>query len=222
MLKHKGRDVFETLREMVDPRHTAVVVHDMQNDYVSKGGAFDKAGMLIGVSDTLPPLVTLVDRARRSGVEVMYTHGSNELDFGSFNDPMVSKRWAQLKDPSKHGIANPTVNGTWGWQTMDELKPREGEAIISKYRPDAFIGTNFELLLRSHGIRTIIHTGIATAIGMLPTVWHAVHVGFFPIVPRDLVGPQAPESHADAMKFMTRLAWVVDSSEILEAWRTKS
>ena len=77
-------------------------------------------------------------------------------------------------------------------------------------------------MLRIHGIKTIIPTGPATEVGILPTYWYAVLVRFFPVVPRDLVSARVAEYHEDAMKFLERLVWVVDSPEILEAWEKGS
>ena len=89
-------------------------------------------------------------------------------------------------------------------------------------RTDAFIGTPLEYLLRLHRIRTIIHTGLATEVGILPTAWHAVNLGFFVVVPRDCVGPMVKEHHAEAMSFLSRLAIVRDSGAIAAAWTQRS
>ena len=112
------------------------------------------------------------------------------------------------------------VDGTWGWQTIPELAPQPGETIIRKYRVDAFIGTPFEYLLRINRIRTIVHTGIATEVGILPTAWHALNMGFFVVVPEECVGAMQPEHHGGAMAFLRRLAIVTKASEIVAAWRT--
>jgi len=71
-----------------------------------------------------------------------------------------------------------------------------------------------EYLLRLNRIRTMIHTGLATEVGILPTAWHAVNLGFFVVVPRDCVGPTNKEHHAEAMSLLSRLAIVLDPSEI--------
>lgn len=220
MYTFKGRQIFETIQEMVNPAHTVVMVHDMQNDFLAEGGSLFKAGEKVNVSRILQPMVEFVDVARQNQVNVMYTNYTDLPEFGSYDDPMTSKRWAMVSNPAEQGHANPAVIGTWGCQTIDELAPKEGEIVINKYRTNTFINSNFELVLRSNSSKTIIHTGIATEIGILPTAWQAVSIGFFPIVPRDLVGPRQPQFHDDAMKFLERLVWVVDSSEIVEAWKS--
>ena len=138
-------------------------------------------------------------------------------DCGSYEDPMGRKRWVRVSDPAKKDQANPAILGTGGCQTIDELKAQDGDIIINKYRTNTFVHSNFELLLRSHGIRTVISTGVATEVGILPTSWTGIQLGFFPVIPRDLVCSRQPELHEDAMKFMERLLWVVDSSDIREA-----
>ncbi|MCH8087045.1 MAG: cysteine hydrolase [Chloroflexi bacterium] len=218
MYTFQGRQVFETVAEMVDPKHTVVMVHDMQNDFLTEGGAFRRGGEAIDVSSFLDGLVKFVAQARGHGVKVWQTNYTDLPDFGSYDDPMVSKRWVMVSDPAKKDQANPSILGTWGCQTIDELKAQDGDIIINKYRTNTFVHSNFELLLRSHGIRTVISTGVATEVGILPTSWTGIQLGFFPVIPRDLVGSRQPELHEDAMKFMERLVWVVDSSEILEAW----
>ena len=96
--------------------------------------------------------------------------------------------------------------------------PQAGEVIIRKFRVDAFLGTPLEMLLRLNRIRTIIHTGIATEVGVLPTAWHALNIGLFALVPEDCVGPMIREHHEDALRFLRRLAITTSSSDILEAW----
>ena len=123
-----------------------------------------------------------------------------------------------LQHPVRARPSTDLVDGTWGWETIPELAPQPGETIIRKYRVDAFIGTPFEYFLRINRIRTIVHTGIATEVGILPTAWHALNMGFFVVVPEDCVGAMEPQ-YGDAMAFLRRLAIVTKSSEIEQAWK---
>ena len=94
--------------------------------------------------------------------------------------------------------------------------PHQGKTL----HVDDAIGTPLELFLRLNRIRTLIHTGIATEVGILPTAWHALNIGFFPVVPEDCVGPMEPQHHEDAMRLLRRLAIPTRSPEITEAWET--
>jgi nicotinamidase-related amidase len=218
VLKFLGREIPETLAEVVDPRHTTVIVHDMQKDNTGTGGVYDKAGRRIDVSSILPPLIRFLDRARRHGVRVMYTQYTNRPNFGSLTDSRIRADYRVLTDVDRRWTLDALVEDTPGWETIDELKPQAGEVIIRKFRVDAFIGTPLEMLLRLSRIRTIIHTGIATEVGILPTAWHALNIGLFAVVPEDCVGPMIKEHHEDAMRFLRRLAVVTSSSDVRGAW----
>jgi len=218
MLTYKGREIPETLGEIVTPSHTAVIVHDMQNDNIGEGGAYDKVGRRIDVSRILPPMVRFLETARAHQARVMYTQYTNLPDWGAFSDVWIRDLLLH-PDPANEQVFSTLVGDTPGWPTVDELKPRAGELIIRKYRVDAFIATPLEYLLRLNKVRTIIHTGIATEVGILPTAWHALNLGFFVVVPEDCVGPMEPEYHAGAMAFLRRLAIVTTSDRIVEAWK---
>lgn len=222
MLTFQGREIPETLAEIVDPRHTTVIVHDMQKDNTGLGGVYDKAGKRIDVRNILPPLVKFLDQARGHGVRVMYTQYTNRPNFASLTDTRIRADYRVLTDADRRWTLDSLVEDTPGWDTIDELAPQPGEAIIRKFRVDAFIGTPLEMLLRLHRVRTIIHTGIATEVGILPTAWHALNIGLFAVVPEDCVGPMVKEHHEDAMRFLRRLAVATSSNAILEAWERGS
>jgi nicotinamidase-related amidase len=222
MLTFQDRDIPETLAEIVSPGHTAVIVHDMQNDNTAKGGKYETIGRRIDVTGIIQPIADFVGHAREAKCRVMYTHYTNLPRFASWPDPRLRDHYQILQDPVQREGLDALVDGTWGWQTIPELAPLPGETVIRKYRVDAFIGTPFEYLLRINRVRTIVHTGIATEVGILPTAWHALNMGFFVVVPQDCVGPLQKEHHGEAMAFLQRLAIVTKSSEIVAAWKSRS
>ena len=222
MLKWEGREIPETLAEIVNPAHTVVIMHDIQNDNTGPDGIFAKAGRRIDVAGIVPPIARFLDVARGQKVRVMYTQYTNLPHYTTFPDTRIRDNHTMLNDPARRWTLESSVHGTWGCQTVDELKPKLGETIIDKYRVDAFIGTPLEYLLRLHRVRTIIHTGIATEVGILPTAWHAINLGFFVVVPDDLVGPMQKEYHEEAMAFLRRLTLVTRSEHIVKAWKEGS
>ncbi len=219
MLTWHGREIPETLPEIVDPAHTVVIMHDIQNDNTGPDGVFAKAGRRIDVTGIVPPIAAFLDTARQHRVRVMYTQYTNLPGFATFTDPRIRDNHAVLSDPARRWTMESSLLGTWGCQTVEELRPRPGEIVIDKYRVDAFIGTPLEYLLRLHRVRTIIHTGIATEVGILPTAWHAINLGFFVVVPEELVGPMQKEYHHEAMAFLRRLTIVTRAEEIVRAWQ---
>ena len=218
MLTFQGRQIPETLAEIVHPGHTAVIVHDMQNDNTGKGGKYETIGRRIDVTGIIPPIVEFLRHARGAGCRVIYTQYTNLPGFASWPDPRIRDQHRTLQDPVQREALDGLVQGTWGWQTIPELAPQAGEPIIHKFRVDAFIGSPFEYLLRINRVRTIIHTGIATEVGILPTAWHALNMGFFVVVPEDCVGPMVKEHHEGAMAFLRRLAIATTSAEVTKAW----
>ena len=218
MLEWEGRQIPETLPEIVDPAHTVVIMHDIQNDNTGPDGVFARDNRRIDVTHLLGPIADFLNTARSRGVRVMYTQYTNLPNLGTFTDPRIRDSYAIARDPEQRWRLENSHYGTYGWQTRDELAPKPGETVIAKMRTDAFIGTPLEYLLRTHRIRTIIHTGLATEVGILPTAWHAANLGFFVVVPRDCVGPMVKEHHAEAMSILSRLAIVRDSGEITAAW----
>ena len=221
MLSLEGRQIPDTLAEIVDPAHTVVIMHDIQNDNTGPDGIFAKSGRRIDVTKIVPHIAKFLDQARAHKVRVMYTQYTNLPNMGTFTDPRLREMKAIVSDPAKRWTLDSSIKGTWGCETIPELKPRESEIVIDKYRVDAFIATNLEYLLRLYRIRTIIHTGIATEVGILPSAWHALNLGFFVVVPEDLVGPMLPEYHQEAMAFLKRLAIPSRAEEIVKAWESR-
>ena len=72
MITYMNRKIPETFEEIVDPSHTALIVHEMLNDYVSKGGAFHPNAQPTGVTEMLPAMRNLIDAARKAKVKVIY------------------------------------------------------------------------------------------------------------------------------------------------------
>jgi nicotinamidase-related amidase len=99
---------------------TALVIVDMQNDFVKEGGTL----VVEAAAETVPHIQSLLRSARAAGVHIAYTQDStmeNDLEF---------EIW-----PEHCRI------GSWGWEIIDELKPQEGELICRKNRYDGFYGT---------------------------------------------------------------------------------
>ncbi len=215
MITFKGRQIPETLAEIVDPKHTALIIHELLNDFCAAGGTLDKWGRRIDATKVLPPTVKLLDAARKKNVKVMYVRYTNYADYSNVNDPLVLQRWETIKDPSKKGYPVP---GTWGWENLSEVAPIEDEAIVPKLRVDCFEQTNLDMLLRASGIRTFIIVGIGSEVGIVPTASTGMSLGYFVVAPVDCVGPTNPAKGELANKFISRYAWMNPSSEILKAW----
>src|SRR5207249_10220542 len=80
VLTFQGRQILDTLPEIVHPDHTVVMVHDMQNDNTGKGGKYDTIGRRIDVTSIIPPIAGFLGHARAARCTVLYTQYTNLPD----------------------------------------------------------------------------------------------------------------------------------------------
>lgn len=158
-------------RVVVDPRTTALIVVDMQNDFVKEGGA-----LVVGDAEkTIPEIKRLLDLAHRRGMAVFYTQDTH--DPGDPEFPI----WGQ------HVLRN-----SWGWQIIDDLAPKSGDRVIQKLRYDGFFGTSLDHELRLRNIATVIVCGTVANICVLHTAGSAALRGYKVILPVDSISAIMP------------------------------
>jgi nicotinamidase-related amidase len=125
-------------RVEVDPRRTALIIVDMQNDFVKPEGAL----FVQTAPDTIPACQRCLEFARENGIAVFYTQDTHHE-----GDPEFAI-WGEH-----------ARKGTWGWEIIPELKPRAGELVFEKARYDGFYGTALDHELRRRGLDTLIVCG---------------------------------------------------------------
>ncbi|MDE0056777.1 MAG: cysteine hydrolase [Defluviicoccus sp.] len=136
--------------DYIDPKRTAVIVVDMQNDFVSPDGALETP---MG-RDILPSLKRLLEHARKTGMRVIYTthvHRRDGSDMGLYGEI-----WPPIA--SRAGL----VDGEPGIEIYDEIAPAENEPVIKKHRYSGFMGTDLDMILRTERIETVAVTGVTT------------------------------------------------------------
>lgn len=150
----------------VDPRKTAVMVIDMQNDFIE-----EKGKLYVPRSEKLiKPIKSILDKAREAGATIIYTQ-----DWHHEDDPEF-KVWGE------HALAD-----SWGAEIVEELKPKEGEFVVRKPSYDAFYGTPLEHILRYRGLENLILTGVLANICVLHTAGSAAMRGYRLIIPVDCI-----------------------------------
>ncbi len=135
---------------VIHPTKTALIIVDMQNDFVAEGAPL-RATMAAAV---VPPLQRALTHARRTGMRVIFTaqaHRRDGCDMGVFGNlwPPVAERVG-------------LVDGEPGIDIYPELQPLPHEIVLKKRRYSAFYGTELDIILRSSGIETAIITGVTT------------------------------------------------------------
>jgi ureidoacrylate peracid hydrolase len=148
---------------------TAVLVVDMLNDFFKPGGkmVLDDGHVLF------KPTRKLIQKARSVKIPVIYVNDSHRP--GLREDREFKKR------------AEHCIEGTWGAQVVSELKPQNGDLIITKRRFSGFFETDLDLTLKDLQIDTVIVMGVVTNICVRSTIHDAFFRGYQVIVPRDCV-----------------------------------
>lgn len=155
----------------VDARTTGLIVVDMQNDFVKPGGAL----VVESAAATIPAVQGLLSLARTRGIRIFYTQDTH-----------------QEGDPEFPIWGRHVLEGTWGWQIVEELAPRPGERVIQKLRYDGFFGTSLDHELRLARIETVIVCGTVANICVLHTAGSAALRGYRVILPIDAVSAITP------------------------------
>lgn len=155
----------------IDPKTTALIIVDMQNDFVKPGGAL----VVPTAAQTIPAIQVLGALARSHGMAVFYTQDTHER--GDIEFPI----WGQH-----------VLRGSWGWRIVDELAPEAGERVIEKLRYDGFFGTPLDHELRLKRIETVIVCGTVANICVLHTAGSAALRGYKVILPVDAISAITP------------------------------
>jgi nicotinamidase-related amidase len=158
-------------RVRLDSAHTALLVIDMQNDFVKKGGTL----VVPDAKATIPQIARLVQLARQAAMRVVFSQDTHDE-----GDP----EWSIWGEHVRRG--------TWGWQIVDELAPRADGLVLQKVRYDAFYGTPLNHFLRLWGIDTLVICGTVANICVHYTAASAALRWYDVIIPRDAVSALEP------------------------------
>jgi biuret amidohydrolase len=181
---HRTLEIPDTLAEACDPNRIALLVYDMQ----------------VGVVSQLPdgPAVTervrrVLDAARRAGVRVFFTrHMTLPTELMGVSQLRTAMAW-QRKDRVED-VVSPFLRGSPAFQLVPELAPRESEAVFDKLSLSAFEGTPLEFALRDAQLTAFAIIGVATEVGVEPTVRHGADRGLIPVVVTDACGAGNPHA----------------------------
>jgi len=156
---------------VVDPAKTALIVVDMQNDFLKEGGAL----VVPDAEGTLPAIGGLLELARGSGMKVVFTQ-----DTHGEGDP----EWEIWPEHAREG--------SWGWNIVDEISPQDDELVIRKVRYDAFYGTHLDHFLKLWGTEALIVCGTVANICVHYTAASAALRWYDVVIPRDATSALDP------------------------------
>ena len=180
----------------VDPRTTAVVLIEYQNDFTTEGGALH--GAVEGVMNQTDMLGELAARRRvgpPAGATIIHAPITFAPGYGELGDP--DKVYGILK-----GVidSNAFVKGTWGAQICDQMAPQEGDIVVEGKRGlDTFATTNLDFILRSREIETVALGGFLTNCCVESTMRTAYEKGYDVITLTDCTAATSDEEQQAAV-----------------------
>jgi len=206
----------------IEVRKTAVIVVDMQNAFVRKGGYFDLAGHDISGTETIiAPCQKVISVTREKGCRIIYLQmgfSPDLSDRGASGSPAAIKsKGLALVDRHPEMKDRFYFYGSWGAEVIEELKPEPGDIVIRKQKYDGFIGTNLEVVLRTLGTRYLIFMGTATNVCVESTLRHAFFLDYFPILVSDAVSQAGDRitQQATILNVQSHFGWVTTSEALL-------
>ena len=179
-----------------DPKRTAVVLIEYQNDFAAEGGALhDAVDKVMQGTGMLQNTRRLVDAARAAGATIVhapisYVPGYRELALHPYG---ILKAVVD---------ANAFVQGEWGAEIVDELAPQESDVILQGKRGlDSFATTNLDFILRGRQITTIALSGFLTNCCVESTMRTGYEKGYHVVTLSDCLAATSPEEHQNAIRF---------------------
>ena len=154
----------------------ALIVVDMQNGFVSKGGSYDKLGMnTSNYRKIIPKLKDLIEFCRSKEIPIFYTEAVKEASgidlLTKIHNFLPKSRQERLKFPI-------CIRGTWDGVTLDKLKPKKNDHVVIKRRDSAFQDTELRVWLQSEGINFLVFTGIDTSICVETSLREGFNIGY--------------------------------------------
>jgi ureidoacrylate peracid hydrolase len=207
-----------TLKEKVAPQHTALLVIDMQNDFCASGGLVSKDGRdLTAAQDMGKRLPGFIAAARKAGVLPVFIRCVYSADRNSY----LSDVWLeQAARERKGGYTRIPVCAEGSWEgDWYAVRPEKDDIVVSKHRYDAFQGTDLDLVLRSHGIRTVLLTGVVTNVCVETTARVAFVRDYYTVLVDDGCAAYVREDHEQTLRNVRRFFGVTPKmAELLDAW----
>jgi len=204
------------------PGCTALIVIDMQRDFLLPGGFGETLGNDVGrLLEVVPPLSSLLAAARKAGVMVIHTREGHHPDLSDCPPAKLNRGMPTKRIGDEGTFGRILVRGEYGHDIIDELAPIDGEAVIDKPGKGAFYATELQNILTAAGITQLLITGVTTEVCVHTTTREANDRGYECLVVSDCVGSYFPDFHQAALAMISAqggiFGWVADTSAVIPA-----
>jgi gluconolactonase len=196
----------------LDPKRSALVIQDLQNDVMIEGGAFADSGAPAHATaqNVVGNVADLAAACRAAGVPVI--HIWYIVEPGATGLRQNAPLFQGVKE------ANALVRGTWGAAPAEGLEPQDGDHVVEKMRMNGFYETRLDILLRGLGAEQLIISGAWTNMSIEHTARHGADAGYEVVVASDGTSTTGEEWQNAALNYaMTNVAKVATCAEIKSA-----
>ena len=196
----------------LDPKTTAMIIQDLQNDVISEGGAFAGDGGYDHAKsqNVVENVARLAAAARSAGVPVIHVH--YVVDPGAPGTKLNAGLYRAVKE------SNALVRGTWGAAAAPGVEPQEGDLVVEKMRTSAFYNTRLMTLLQGFGTEAVIVTGAWTHMSIEHTARYGADAGYRMIVINDACSSINDEWHNAGLNYaLTAIGEVASVEQAIEA-----
>lgn len=219
-----------TLREKIDPSRAALIVVDMQNDFCAVGGMMSTEGFDVSeVQKTASRLPALLAAARSAGALVVFVRNiystKPEFSSGGENKPAnmyLSNSWLEQAARTRKGSytrRQVCAEGSWEGDFYGDVRPLPGEPVVTKHRYSAFHNTDLDSILRAHGTRTIVLTGVATNVCVETTAREGFVRDYYVVFVADGTAAYSLEDHNATLRNINRFFGEVTTiADIISVW----
>ena len=207
---------------VVDTGRTALVIIDMQRDFLEPGGFGEALGNDVSkLAKIVAPLRELLSAARRNGLAIIHTREGHRPDLSDAPRAKVERGAPSMRIGDKGPMGRILIRGEAGHDIIPELYPVNGEPVIDKPGKGAFYQTDLDLMLRNRGIETLLVTGVTTEVCVHTTVREANDRGYRCLVVADACASYFPEFHEVGLRMIAAqggiFGWVAQSASVIGA-----
>lgn len=189
---------------MINAQNTALLVIDMQRDFLDPRGYAALAGVDVArLRQTIKPVLALLAAARAAGVRVIFTREGHRPDLSDCPPAKLARsRAAGAEIGSAGPLGRLLVRGEWGHDLIDEMQALDGEVVIDKPGYSAFHQTDLDQILRAQGIHTLVVCGVTTEVCVHTTVRAATDHGYHCITVADACAASEPHLQQPAIDML--------------------
>lgn len=206
----------------IDPARTALVIIDMQRDFLEPGGFGAALGNDVALlAAAIGPCRAMLDAARIAGLLVIHTREGHRPDLSDAPPAKVLRGAPSLRIGDPGPMGRILIRGEPGHGIIPALAPIDGEPVIDKPGKGAFYATELEPMLRHRGIETLLVAGVTTEVCVHTTIREANDRGFRCVALADACASYFPEFHAAALAMVSAqggiFGWVSDTARAIAA-----